>query len=128
MTSPHDRRTPQARVRGLGSAHNGTQHHISQRLSALALIPILTYGLGLGVMLAGQDAVGAQSLLSYPLNALMIILLLVFGFWHAVLGLQMVIEDYVHGHARRLISLALIKVIGFALALAGIMAVLQLAL
>lgn len=124
----HDRRTTAAKVRGYGSAHNGTGHHVIQRLTAVALIPIIIYILGLAIALAGQDMVGAQSLLSKPWNALAVMLLLIGGFWHAVLGLQMVIEDYIHQHLRRLVFLWLVRMVGFGLAVAGIFAVLQLAL
>lgn len=90
-------RTPLARVRGLGSAKDGTSHWWAQRMTALALIPLglwFVYSLMHLAVLGDSDAVAAW--LQSPLSAIALIALLVALFWHARLGMQVIIEDYVH--------------------------------
>ena len=87
---------PLARVRGTGSSGGGSHHWRSQRYSALILLLLTTWILWLGVSLAGADYATASSAMSSPLNAGMAILLAGAVFYHTQLGLQVVIEDYVH--------------------------------
>jgi len=79
---------PLARVRGLGSAKDGTHHWIVQRMTAVALIPLTLWFVVSLISLIGSDLVAVQSWLSSPFNAVMMILTLVAGFHHAQLGLQ----------------------------------------
>lgn len=87
---------PLARVRGMGSSGNGSLHWRSQRYSALLLLLLSVWILWLGVSLAGADYAVARAVMSTPFNAGMTILLAGTLFYHAQLGLQVVIEDYVH--------------------------------
>ncbi|MDX1381680.1 MAG: succinate dehydrogenase, hydrophobic membrane anchor protein [Xanthomonadales bacterium] len=87
---------PLARARGLGSAKQGTGHWFVQRATAVALIFLLGWGVYAAVALAGTDHAEARAFVARPLNAALLLLLLVSLFWHAMLGLQVVIEDYVH--------------------------------
>jgi succinate dehydrogenase / fumarate reductase membrane anchor subunit len=87
---------PLARVRGTGSSGEGSQHWRSQRYSALILLLLTSWILWLGVSLAGADYATASAAMSSPLNAGMAILLAGAVFYHTQLGLQVVIEDYVH--------------------------------
>jgi succinate dehydrogenase / fumarate reductase membrane anchor subunit len=87
---------PLARVRGAGASGGGTQHWRSQRYSALVLLLLTTWMLWLGVSLAGADYATASTAMSSPTNAGMAILLAGTVFYHMHLGLQVVIEDYVH--------------------------------
>ncbi len=87
---------PLARVRGKGSSGGGTHHWRSQRYSALILLLSTAWILWLGVSLAGADYATARAAMSSPLNAGMAILLAGAVFYHIQLGLQVVIEDYVH--------------------------------
>lgn len=120
-----DLRTHLGRVRGLGSARDGTHHFWMQRLTALALVP-LTLWFVIGIIShIGVDYQVYADWISSPPVALMMILTLIATFWHAALGLQVIAEDYIHGKFAHLIVLAVIKLSCFALSVAGCMAVLR---
>ncbi len=88
--------TPLARVRGHGSSGGGSHHWRSQRYSSLLLLPLSVWLLWMGVCLAGADYATAKATMSSPFHAGMAILLAGSMFYHTQLGLQVVIEDYVH--------------------------------
>ena len=113
-----------ARVRGLGSAKEGVQHWWMQRLSALALIPLGLWLVASLVGLAGADHAAIAQWLNAPFTLGALALTVITAFYHAVLGLQVVIEDYVHGHAAKFILLILIYFAAFGLAAAAIVALL----
>jgi succinate dehydrogenase / fumarate reductase membrane anchor subunit len=100
---------PLARVRGTGSSGGGSHHWRSQRYSALILLLLTTWILWLGVSLAGADYATASAAMSSPLNAGMAILLAGAVFYHTQLGLQVVIEDYVHIAALEFALLILVR-------------------
>ena len=87
---------PLARVRGKGSSGGGSHHWRSQRYSALILLLSTVWVLWMGVSLAGADYATASAAMSSPINAGMVILMAGAVFYHVQLGLQVVIEDYVH--------------------------------
>lgn len=88
-------RTPLSRARGLGSAKHGVGHWISERVGALALIPLTLWG-AFGVLrLAAGDYGAAIAWIGQPVNAVLMVLLIAISFWHMQLGLRVVIEDYV---------------------------------
>jgi succinate dehydrogenase / fumarate reductase membrane anchor subunit len=87
---------PLARARGLGSARRGTGHWFSQRATAVLLIFLLGWGVYAAVALAGAGYAEAHAFVAHPVNAALLLLLLISLLWHAMLGLQVVIEDYVH--------------------------------
>jgi succinate dehydrogenase / fumarate reductase membrane anchor subunit len=88
-------RTPLSRARGLGSAKHGVGHWISERVGALALIPLTLWG-AFGVLrLAAGDYGAAVAWIGQPVNAVLMVLLIAISFWHMQLGLRVVIEDYV---------------------------------
>ena len=121
-------RTPLARVTGLGSAKDGTGHWWAQRLTAVALVPLVVWFVASVVSLAGADQAAVKAWLAHPLAALLMVLFLATGFYHLKLGLQVVIEDYIHGHA---IKVALLIANVFACVLLGggaVLAVLKLTL
>jgi succinate dehydrogenase / fumarate reductase, membrane anchor subunit len=120
-------RTPLGRVLGLGSARSGTEHWWAQRLSAVALLPL---GLWFAVSLLGLgslDYYTVQSWLANPLNAVLVLLLVLALTYHSSLGTQVVAEDYVHGSAVRVLTLGLLRLLHVALAVAGFFAVLTVA-
>ena len=90
-------RDPLAVARGLGSAKGGTQHWWVQRLTAVALLLLTPWLLALLIGLIGADQYTVRTTLAQPLTATLMIAFLLSMFWHAQLGLQVVIEDYVHG-------------------------------
>ncbi|MFA5684458.1 MAG: succinate dehydrogenase, hydrophobic membrane anchor protein [Lysobacteraceae bacterium] len=89
-------KTPLARVRGLGSAKDGTHHWWVQRLTAIALIPLALYFVWLLLGLAAADHGTVRLTLGQPFNAVLMAAFSIALFWHAQLGLQVVIEDYIH--------------------------------
>ena len=124
----NDLRTPLKRARGLGSAKDGTGHFIVQRITAVAVLLCGVYLLGLLLPMTGLDYPRARALVADPLNATVLVAFLVAGFWHAKLGMQVVIEDYVHTPLLAGIAhLANIFVCALA-AIASVLAVLRIAL
>lgn len=99
-----DMRTPLARVRGLGSAKSGTDHFWAQRLTALANVPLVIFALASVVALVGADHATVAAYLSMPVVAILFLLLILSGVYHMRLGMQVIIEDYVHGEAAKLIA------------------------
>ena len=88
--------TPLRRARGLGSAKSGTKHWWAQRVTAVALIPLTIWFVIAMITATGNDYNNARQFIGNPINAVLFILLIVATFHHAQLGLQVVIEDYVH--------------------------------
>jgi succinate dehydrogenase / fumarate reductase, membrane anchor subunit len=127
MPEPGILRSPLGRVRGLGSAKEGTHHWWQQRVTAVALVPLsfwLIYSL-LGLSDAGY--VEFASWLQNPVNATLMVLTVAMLFHHANLGLQVVLEDYVHGHGTRIVAIMLVKFTCAALAALSIVSVLVVA-
>jgi succinate dehydrogenase / fumarate reductase membrane anchor subunit len=87
---------PLARARGHGSAKAGVHHWFAQRASAVLLIFLVAWLVYAAFALAGADHATAQAFVAHPVNAALAILLVVVLLYHAMLGLQVVIEDYVH--------------------------------
>ncbi len=126
MGRTRELRTPYSRVTGMGSTGSGTGHFWRQRLTGLANIPLTLFLVWLVTRLAGGDRSEIIELLSCPLNSGLTVLALGSVFWHMALGMQVVIEDYVHAEGPKTVLIILNKF--FALALAGlsIVAVLKL--
>ena len=120
-------RSPLGRVRGLGSAKSGTEHFWIQRVTAIALIPLSLWFVYSIISLAGGDYLGAVAWLRTPTTAVLMILLIVATFHHMQLGLQVVIEDYVHGEGIKIASLLLMKGASLLLAVAAAFSVLKVA-
>ena len=113
-----------AKVRGLGAAKEGVHHWWAQRMTALALIPLGIWLVASLVCLAGADHAAVSQWLSAPFTLGALALTIITAFYHAALGLQVVIEDYVHGKAAKLTLIILIQFGAFALATAAIIALL----
>lgn len=116
-------RTPLAQARGLGSARSGLHHWWMQRLTAIALIPLTVWFVWIGTGLLSADFDTARAFVAAPLNALLFAAFIISLFWHAQLGLQVVIEDYVH---TRWLELALQVLVRFAAALGALASLLAL--
>ena len=129
MTLHEDRfRTPLKRARGLGSGKSGTGHFWWQRVTAIFMIPLVAWLLGLLVSFVGADLASVQHALARPWNAIALSLFAILLFWHAKLGVQVVIEDYVHTRAAE-IALQLLVTLACALgALASLYAIGRIAL
>jgi succinate dehydrogenase / fumarate reductase membrane anchor subunit len=92
-------------VRGLGAAKEGVQHWWMQRVTAVAMIPLLLVMLVCLLKLASGDHAAVAAAFKHPLFALVALLSILAVFWHMKLGLQVVIEDYVHSEGLKLVSL-----------------------
>ena len=119
-----DRRTPLARARGLGSAKEGVHHWWMQRLTAIALIPLVVWFAISLVMLSGAEYQVVRAWIGSPLVMLMLILTIGIGLHHAQLGMQVVWEDYTEG-AFRVAMIVLTKFLAVLFGLGAIVAVLR---
>jgi len=97
-----DMRTPLGKVRGLGSAREGTGHFWRQRLTAVANIPLILFFLGFLISLNGADYETVRSAFANPFVSLMFALVLFSALYHMRLGMQVIIEDYIHGEGMKL--------------------------
>ena len=88
-------RTPLGAARGLGSAKHGVGHFIAQRVSAVALLFLTVWGVLSALAVAGSGYDGARVWLASPVNAALLILLIATGFFHAHLGMRVIVEDYI---------------------------------
>ncbi len=102
-------RTPFSKVQGLGSAHEGTDHFWRQRLTAVANIPLVAFMLFLVVTLVGKPQAEVAATLASPLIALTLLTALLSILYHMRLGMQAVIEDYIHNELLK-ISLLMLNV------------------
>ena len=98
-------RTPLARVRGLGSARSGTEHFWHQRLTAIANIPLVIFFIGFVIAHLGADAAQVTASLRNPFIAIALALAFISVLWHMRLGMQVIIEDYVHAPGAHLAAL-----------------------
>jgi succinate dehydrogenase membrane anchor subunit len=121
-------RSPLGRAIGLGSAKEGVEHWLLQRVTAVALAPLVLWFVIALIGLIGADFDTVQAWVGRPLPAIFLVLLLIATFYHASLGLQVVIEDYVQAELARLGLVIIVRLACVALAVAGIVAVLTLAL
>ena len=119
-------RSPLARAIGLGSAREGVGHWWAERVSAVALIPLTLWFVASLIAHTGSDHAAFVAWLSTPLATVPMVLLLIALFHHTALGLQVVIEDYVHSGVKFAAVIA-VRLICFALAVAGIVATLRIA-
>jgi succinate dehydrogenase / fumarate reductase membrane anchor subunit len=127
-TAVKDRRSPLKIARGLGSSHSGVEHWWTQRLTAAALVLLGIWFVITVLCLLHADYATARATVAKPWNALLLIAFVLTMFWHAVLGLQVVIEDYVHTRWKEVVLLVAIKFLAVLGALASVLAVLRIAL
>jgi len=121
-------RTPLSRARGLGSAHDGTGHFWWQRLTAAANLIALIFFIYAIFSLAGASHSEVQAFFDAPLAGTLMLLLIVSVSYHMYLGMQTIIEDYVHSTGSRVVALALNALFSVFIALASALAVLKLSL
>ena len=119
-------RTPLGRVLGLGSAKDGTSHWWGQRVSGIALAVLGLWFAWSVATISGFGYAESVAFISRPVNALLLLLLSVTMAYHSYLGVQVVIEDYVHGHGLKIASLLLSRYAHIILAVAAIFAILKL--
>ncbi len=121
-------RTPLGIVRGLGSAKEGTGHFWLQRLTSIASLPLTVFAIALAISLVGEPHAVAAARLGSPFIAIALLATIFAYSYHMQLGMQVIIEDYVHGELARVLALAGNIFFCFAVALVGAFAVLKLSL
>ena len=120
-----DLRTPLARARGLGSAKAGLHHWWAQRLTAIALIPLVVWFAVSLIMMSGADYLVVRAWVGSPVVMVLLTLTIVIGLHHGQLGLQVVIEDYVHSDGWKLALIVLVRFTAVFFGLAAIVAILR---
>ena len=120
-------KSPLGNVLGLGSAKEGTEHWWTQRLTAVALVPLALWFFFSLVTLPALDYGTVSGWVESPLNAILLLLLAATVLYHSMLGTQVVIEDYVHGFTK-VATLVVVRFIHIFLAVAAIFAILRVSL
>ena len=121
-------RTPHKRVIGLGAGRTGTGHFWAVRLTAIALVPLVFWLVVLVVGSIGDDAFVVRARLAEPLNGALMVAFILASFWHGQLGLQVVIEDYIHTRWLEVALQVLVKLLAVFGALLAVFAVIRIAL
>ncbi len=120
-------RTPLKNVRHLGSAKEGTIHWWHQKVTAVALIPLFIVAIAYAVSLVGADYERVRDVLSHPFATVVLLLLIGVTFYHFKIGMQVVIEDYIHTEITKMVLLLLNSFFCAVVGLAAALAVLKLA-
>ena len=123
---PKTMRTPLARVRYLGASHSGTSDFWRQRVTAVALTLLIVPVIVVVMMLLGRNQAGAAQILGSLPIAIVMLLFIIASAWHMKIGMQVVIEDYVHGEMTKLAAIMANNFFSIAVALASIYAILKL--
>jgi succinate dehydrogenase / fumarate reductase membrane anchor subunit len=119
-------RTPLSRVRSLGPSHSGTSDFWRQRLTAVAMVLLMVPVIVVVMMLLGRNQAGAAQILGSPVIAIILLLFIIASCWHMKIGMQVVIEDYVHHEKVKLAAIMANNFFAIAVALASIYAILKL--
>ena len=120
-----DLRTPLSRARGLGSAKQGVHHWWAQRITAVALIPLVVWFAISLIMLSGADYFVVRAWIGSPVVMVLLTLTIVIGLHHGQLGMQEVVEDYVHSEGLKLALIVLLRFTAVFFGLAAIVAILR---
>ena len=121
-------RTSLKNVRGLGSPQSGVRHWWLQRITAVALVPLSLWLLWLCAGLVHADYASVRAAIGQPVHAVLLVALVVSLFWHGALGLQVVIEDYIHTRWQEVVLQILVRFGAFLAAVACIFAIARIAL
>ena len=119
-------RTPLSRVRNLGASHSGTSDFWRQRLTAVAMVLLILPVVVVVMMLLGRNQAGAAQILGSPPVAIILLLFIIASAWHMKIGMQVVIEDYVHNEKLKLAVIMANNFFSVAVALISIYAILKL--
>ena len=119
-------RTPLGRVRNLGASHSGTGDFWRQRLTAVAMMVLILPAIVIVMMLLGSNQAGAKVILGSPGGAIIMLLFIVACVWHMKIGMQVVIEDYVHSEMVKLAAIMANNFFSVVVALASIYAIFKL--
>jgi len=106
-------RTPLRRIEGLGAAKTGTTHFLRQRLTAVALVPLSVWFVASALAYVGAEQGAVAAFFAEPLNAILMALFLLAALYHMSLGLQVIIEDYVHQEGLKLAYIVLVRFVAW---------------
>jgi len=120
-------RTPLSQARGLGSARDGTGHWWAQRLTAIALVPLMLWFVWSIIGLTGSDYATVHAWMAEPTHAGLLLILIYAAFYHSMLGLQVIIEDYVHVRWMEVFLMVAVRFASIFLGVAAAVAVLLIA-
>ena len=130
MTAPDSpaktMRTPLARVRSLGASHSGTSDFWRQRVTAVAMTLLIVPVIVVMLMLIGRNQAGAAQILGSPPIAIILLLFIIASAWHMKIGMQVIIEDYVHGEKTKLVAIIANNFFSAAIGIASIYALFKL--
>jgi succinate dehydrogenase / fumarate reductase membrane anchor subunit len=118
-------RTPLGRVRNLGASHSGTGDFWRQRVTAVATTLLIVPVIVVVMMILGRNQAGATQILGSPLVAITMLLFIIASAWHMKIGMQVVIEDYVHNEKLKLVTIMANNFFCVAVALASVYAILK---
>lgn len=116
MQSDFSTKSPLGRAKGLGASHEGTQHWWMQRITSIALIPLVFWLVFSVAAVVGHEREVVIANFGHPITALALVATISVGLYHALLGVQVVIEDYIHSDGLRLITLWAMRFLMAALA------------
>lgn len=122
------RETPLHHAKGSGSSHSGTGHFLHQRLTALALIPLTIWFVYSVASLTSADHATVLAFFKNPIQAGLMLTFVLVGIYHMTIGMQVIIEDYIHGPAMKFLLLFLNTAFGWIVATGSVLAVLKMAL
>ncbi len=117
--------TPLKKAKGLGSARSGSEHFWKQRMTAIALIPLSFWMVTYTRLLINAPHADILTWLSTPINTTLAILWIIAAFWHAMLGLEVIMQDYIHTEWRKMTAIGLMRFSFIALAIAASVAILK---
>ncbi len=119
-------RSPLSRVRGLGSAHSGTEHFLTQRMTAIANVPLVLFFVYLLVTLAGRSHAAVSATLNNSTTALFLLAAIISVVIHMRIGMQIIIEDYIHHDGLKMTAMVANTFFSIAIGLCAAFAILKL--
>jgi succinate dehydrogenase / fumarate reductase membrane anchor subunit len=129
MTAKHrTMRTPHSRVEGLGSARAGTMHFWRQRMTAVMLAPLAIWFVASALAYVGAEQGAVAAFFANPINAVLMLLFVLASTYHMALGLQIIIEDYVHQEGAKIACLILNQVVAWGVGATSTLAIVRMLL
>ena len=119
--------SPLGRAKGMGSTHHGVEHWLLERVTAVVSLLLMVWLVWSVAHISMLDYASFTAWVAQPVNAVLLILAIMANFIHAAMGIQVVLDDYVHCHALKLVSVTGVKLVFFAAAVACIFSILKIA-